>query len=231
MSPMNRAFPFLEEHLKLRFLSVNWYPRCMFRFFVLCLLSNAYLQASSYLEGRIPTNNHRYATFAESLRLCEERGVKTMIETGTSRLGESNYLWDGGSTNFLAHYARDHGASFYSVDISEECLFGAAKGLNYNMSNIKLVHRDSVAFLKEFPKRVDFLYLDSYDFEENDPEPSQLHHLREIEAIYPRLHNNSIILIDDCDLPHGGKGKMAIQFLLEKGWKIHMNGYQVLLVR
>lgn len=203
----------------------------MFRLFVLCLLSSTFLSASPYLEGRIPPENHRYATFTEALRLCEEREVKTIIETGTSRLGESNYLWDGGSTNFLAHYARDHGASFYSVDIDEECLFGAAKGLHYNMSNIKLVHQDSVVFLREFPLQVDFLYLDSYDFDECNPEPSQLHHLREIEAIYPRMHRDTIILIDDCGLPHGGKGKMAIEFLLEKGWKIHMNEYQVLLVR
>lgn len=96
-------------------------------------------------------------------------------------------------------------------------------------SRIHFVCSDSIAFLQNFGKTIDFLYLDSYDFDFNNPLPSQYHHLYEIQAAYPKLSENSIVMIDDCDLPHGGKGKFAIEFLTERGWKILENRYQVIL--
>ena len=39
-----------------------------------------------------------------------------------------------------------------------------------------------------------------------------------------------VILIDDCDMPNGGKGKLVIERLTAKGWKVHMSEYQVVLV-
>ena len=97
-------------------------------------------------------------------------------------------------------------------------------------SNLHFVCSDSVSFLQNFGKTIDFLYLDSYDFDVDNPFPSQHHHLLEISAAYPFLNENSIVLIDDCDLPHGGKGKLAIQFLMQRGWQVLMSGYQVLLI-
>jgi hypothetical protein len=77
---------------------------------------------------------------------------------------------------------------------------------------------------------IDFLYLDSYDYEWNNPSPSQEHHLREIQAAFPRLHENSVVMIDDCALPQGGKGKLAIEYLKERGWKILLEQYQTILI-
>lgn len=53
-------------------------------------------------------------------------------------------------------------------------------------------------------------YLDSFDFDISNPLPSQKHHLKEIEAAYDKLTDNSVVMIDDCDLPGGGKGKGVI---------------------
>jgi hypothetical protein len=97
-------------------------------------------------------------------------------------------------------------------------------------SCVHLVEGDSVNFLKNFDRQIDFLYLDSYDFEKNNPSPSQQHHLREIEAAYDKLTPQSIVMIDDCDLAHGGKGKLVIAYLLDKGWSIYAQDYQVILV-
>ncbi len=44
------------------------------------------------------------------------------------------------------------------------------------------------------------------------------------------LHEQSVILIDDCGLPHGGKGKLAIEFLKDQGWILLKEGYQTLLI-
>lgn len=86
-------------------------------------------------------------------------------------------------------------------------------------------------FLSRFDRPIDFLYLDSWDFDFADPAPSQQHHLREIIAAYPRLHAQSMVLIDDCNLPHGGKGRLVIQYLAERGWRVLHSEYQTLLVR
>jgi hypothetical protein len=59
----------------------------------------------------------------------------------------------------------------------------------------------------------------------------QLHHLEEFKAIENRLHKKSIVLIDDCDLPNGGKGKMVVEYMLSKDWIILMKAYQILLAR
>ena len=80
---------------------------------------------------------------------------------------------------------------------------------------------------------IDFLYLDSYDYSKTDLEiqrKSQEHHLQEFKIIEDRLHKNTIVLIDDCGLPGGGKGKTVIAYMLQKGWEIIINKYQVLLL-
>ena len=187
-----------------------------------------------YLKGRISTDNKRYSTFYKAIELLQERNAKILLETGTSRGGVRNFAGDGGSTIIFSHFAKDQKAHFFSIDLSREYLKEARDGVEQAVglasSYLHFITSDSVQFLSRFHKRIDFLYLDSYDFEEDNPLPSQMHHLREIEAAYPLLHEKSIILIDDCDLPGGGKGKLAIDFLLQKGWKVLLSEYQVLLL-
>jgi len=90
---------------------------------------------------------------------------------------------------------------------------------------------DSAAFLKNFDKTIDFLYLDSWDYSETDPMPAQIHCLNEIKGAYDKLSPNSIVMIDDCNIPGGGKGKLAIQWLLERGWRLHINRHHVILLK
>ena len=75
--------------------------------------------------------------------------------------------------------------------------------------------------------------MDSYDYDKDleVQRLSQEHHLKEFKAIEDRLHENTIVLIDDCRLPNGGKGKTAIAYMLKNDWKILIDAYQVLLVR
>lgn len=98
-------------------------------------------------------------------------------------------------------------------------------------NQVVLVCSDSVRYLKSFGKQIDFLYLDSFDYDFNNPSPSQRHHLREIIAAYPWLTKESIVMIDDCDLAGGGKGVLVISYLINRGWKIAMQGYQVIMVQ
>lgn len=184
-----------------------------------------------FLKGKIPEGDKRFPSFMLALELLKERNARTIVETGTARNGLKNCIGDGCSTCIFSQWAERHGATFHSVDIDPANVKESAKAISSSAKQTFVVCSDSVAFLKGFESRIDFLYLDSYDYDQNDPEPSQAHHLAEIVAAYPRLHEKSVIMIDDCDLPGGGKGKQVIEFLLEKGWKIAFSGYQVIMVK
>ncbi len=184
-----------------------------------------------FLEDKMSRHNGRYKTFLRTMDLMGERDSKMLVETGTARCGLQDAKGDGASTVVFGQWAKQHGAVLYSVDIDPQAIKNAAADLGDCRDCVKLVEGDSIAFLAGFGQPVDLLYLDSFDYDEHDPEPSQQHHLKEIMAIMPRLHDQSIVLIDDCKLAGGGKGKLAIAYLLEHGWKIDRNAYQVLLVR
>lgn len=184
-----------------------------------------------YMAGRLPLQNGRYQTFYEALRLMSERNVKIIVEAGTARCGDTNFDGDGGSTVLFAHWAYVHGATFYSVDINEKHIEIAQAVVIPYRTHIRFVLSDSVRFLHDFDQQIDFLYLDSWDYDEKNPGPAQQHNLREVQAVYDKLTDNSIIMIDDCNIPGGGKGKLALQWLEGRGWYRHRNKHQVILLK
>lgn len=189
------------------------------------------VHVEQYLEKRLHSGDKRYWTMLAALKLCEAREVKVMIETGTARNGDKNFVGDGGSTIIFGNWAYDHQVPFYSVDISPVSVWHAKEATKAYADFVEVVCGDSIEFLQNFDQPIDFLYLDSYDFELWNPKPSQEHHLKEIIAAYPKLHAQSIIMIDDCELPYGGKGTLVIDFLKQEGWKISHKGYQVIMVK
>lgn len=197
----------------------------------ICCKRKTNVTSDRYLKRKIPRQNHRYKTFIEALDLMKQRGARIIVETGTSRNGDANCCDDGCATIIFAEWARDNNAIVYSVDIDGQALVNAGNALGRNHPYVYLIQSDSVVFLRNFRQSIDMLYLDSYDFEFDNPEPSQLHHLNEVMAAEPWLTADSIVMIDDCDLPHGGKGKLAIEYLLTRGWKIASQGYQVILLQ
>lgn len=178
----------------------------------------------------------RRITFAKTLKLLDERKAKIIVETGTSRLGLKNTKGDGGATILFGKWAQLNNAKMHSVDISEDSVKGSQNEVNnQGLNDVVTLHiNDSLEFLKTFEDPVDFLYLDSYDYSRTDKDiqiRSQEHHLKEFKLIENKLHNDSIVLIDDCGLPGGGKGKTVVKYMLQKNWEILINAYQILLVK
>ena len=178
----------------------------------------------------------RRDTLREVLRLLDERGARVLLETGVARMGLEKSKGDGASTIVFGLWAKQNDAHLYSVDIDPEATQRAGRAVaEMGLSdNVTLVTSDSVAYLDDFTETVDFLYLDSYDYHKTDTAiqtASQDHHLKEIKAIEGCLHDKTVILIDDCDMPNGGKGKLVIEWLTGRGWKVHMSEYQVILVQ
>lgn len=178
----------------------------------------------------------RRDTLKKVLEMLEDRKVKILLETGISRDGLRNTKGDGASTILFGIWAKQHQAKLYSVDIDPQAVSVA----NTEIAAMKLTDHvstfisDSVEFLTHFEQQVGFLYLDSYDYDKRDKavqEMSQLHHLKEFKAIESRLMDNCVVLIDDCNLPGGGKGKAVIEYMLGRDWKIAMQEYQVILYK
>jgi predicted O-methyltransferase YrrM len=178
----------------------------------------------------------RRDTLRATLALLQARGATMLVETGTARLGLAKTKGDGASTIVFGLWAKQHGAHLHSVDIDPTAIAQAraavaAQGLS---DAVSFAAQDSVAFLSGLQTPVDFLYLDSYDYDPRDQavqKASQAHHLQEFLAIESRLHEDSIVLIDDCAQPGGGKGKLVIEHMLKQGWRVVMDRYQVLLAR
>ncbi len=176
----------------------------------------------------------RRNTYKRVLSLLEVTNSKILIETGTSREGLKGAKSNGAATIVYGKWAKINNAHLHSVDISEKSIRVAKQEVEKQnlSSNVTLHLNDSVEFLNKFEQKVDFLYLDSYDYTNDKAQQllSQKHHLDEFKAIEDKLHKNTIVLIDDCDLEGGGKGKLVIEYMKEKDWLIEMEAYQVLLL-
>ena len=178
----------------------------------------------------------RRGTLRRVLELLEQRQAKTLVETGIARNGLEKSKGDGASTILFGVWAKNHDAKLYSIDIDSAAVEIANKEIVERGLEVAVSTHvsDSIIYLENFQQPVDFLYLDSYDYDKRDlavQKASQEHHLKEFKAVESRLHDQSVVLIDDCDLPGGGKGKTVIKYMLGTGWKIEMQQYQVILHR
>lgn len=178
----------------------------------------------------------RYFSMKIALNLFHHRGGTNIIETGTIRARDD--MGGGGfSTLVFGDYAQHYNKNFWTVDILPEAI-ELSKEITKDVSqNTNFIISDSVYFLSTFDKPIDLLYLDSMDCPENDApdspnlKASQEHQLNEIKAAYDKLHDNSVILLDDNNFENGGKCKLTVEFLLEKGWSPLIADKQVLLIK
>ena len=175
-----------------------------------------------------PLLGARYSTTYQALLLAVARNAKTIVETGTTRaLGD--WGTDGKSTIVLAAFAERYGCKLWTCDVDQAAIAMAREATAQFASRVEYVVSDSVAFLRDFKQPIDFLYLDSMDFDDQHPDPSQDHALGEAQAAVHALHVQSIVLVDDCNLLHGGKGGKVIPFLLGQGWHVIGLNYQALM--
>ncbi|MFS8563826.1 MAG: hypothetical protein LVR00_05730 [Rhabdochlamydiaceae bacterium] len=138
-----------------------------------------------------------------------KRKIRTIVEMGTARNGECNCTGDGCSAPIWGQWAKQNDAFIYSVDIDPEAIRCSSAACMPYLDHMTFVTSDSVAFLAKFNKPIDFLYLDSYDLDLANPQPSQEHHLKEIIAAYPWPQAKSIIMIDDCRFSLWRQGKIG----------------------
>jgi hypothetical protein len=151
-----------------------------------------------------------------------------IVETGTIR-SEEDWAGAGFFTYLAGSFVSRFGGHLTSVDIDgRKCDF-ARDWCSIFGSAVNVVQQDSLTLLRDFPGKIDVLYLDSLD----TTEPGHADHcVKEFEAAKPHLHGRSIVAIDDTPWNVGsfvGKGARLVPMLLDQGWRILYAGYQVVL--
>lgn len=167
--------------------------------------------------------------FEKALDWLEELGrvkdsEKVIVEIGAIRdRSPKAPAADGYST---LHWAKtDH--QVFAIDTSRRALEITRDVLN-GKGNVHLVNQDALSWLRHLkndPMKIDLLYLDGPDPDEN----GQRFALECFKVA--NLAQRCVVLIDDCDFEDGGKGKYVVPYAVEKGFEKTTNGRQVLLVR
>mgnify|MGYP006118021947 CR=1 FL=1 len=183
-----------------------------------------------FIEKYKHPKNIRYESFYKALSIAYKRNHKIIVETGTSRGKKkffffSKFNWkDGMSTLIFAEFASHVKGKLYSCDLLKKNIDMAKNFTKLFNKKIIFVESDSVKFLENINFKIDFLYLDSFDG--HNPELASKHQLNEIQVAIKKLHDNSLVLLDDKT----SKSNLSLDFMLKNNFKIlNESGNQILL--
>ena len=192
-------------------------------------------------EGRNPQRD-RASSLSIVFELLDQKEDKNflIVETGCMRADHGQLALgdDGASTFIFDDFINYYDGEVLSVDINQDNVNHATA---MTSDKTKVTCSDSVKYLWSLPeeKKIDFLYLDSFDFEPNDPIPSQEHHLKELCAVMKNLKKGTIVCVDDhlntpnfdqyrASLARGGKAAFIEHFMDDIGAELLHDGYQIL---
>jgi hypothetical protein len=173
--------------------------------------------ADRWLCTKYDALGHRANAFHAITERLEQLGRPvTIVETGCLRQ-EGNWGGDGQSTIVWDQFVQHIGGKVYSVDLDPKA---AALAHSLTSDHTTVECNDSVAWLTHlasFDLEVDFLYLDSYDIDWSNPEPSMQHHLAEVRAATPMLRPGTIVAVDD-NQDGVGKGHLVGVHATDNNW-------------
>lgn len=159
------------------------------------LRGNLYEDDGSYslFSGKGTSRHINHLTFKTLFQNIKSPKNLVILESGIASRGtQSTYLFN--------ELVRKYGGQFWSVD-NDPNLVAMHRG---NMCPAtQLICDDSVAFFKRWTAenhRADVIYLDSYDLDFYDPEPSGKHGLAEYNALIPAIDKDTLMLIDDTPI-------------------------------
>lgn len=165
----------------------------------------------------------RAPTFVKAAEFILTLDNPIIVETGCFR----GCTGDGQSTLILALLAKEKNGELLSFELNIGHIEEAEKHLGELGYIVCFVQGDSADTLTRYsPDGIHFAYLDSYDFEEHKALDAQNHQVKEVQILLPKMAQHSAILIDDCDLPLGGKGGLSIPLIIKAGYKETATAYQ-----
>jgi hypothetical protein len=185
--------------------------------------------------------NHRMDGFDYIFQYFVDVENPLIVETGCAREMD-NYEGDGQSSLLFDKFIKQYGGEFHTVDISKKSTDYCKSRMTSNHSHVYT--EDSIAQLKilnqsfeQDNRKVDFLYLDSFDAPRDNPEvifQSAVHHLYELITIAPSLKPGALIGVDDnwIEQKDGqnyllGKGQLVFDYMQKSGRPLVQGGYQL----
>ncbi len=189
------------------------------------------------LLGKIAPEDPGYFSYRTLIERMEKRKVKTIVETRTAPGGRGEYLGNGSFTAVFAHWISQNNGHYFAVN-NHKASLGAVNIITSPFKHhLSAIHDTPQHFLHNFDDKIDFLLLHSTHFDTNNPLSSQKRSLEELQAAYDKLSLSSIVMIDkfqltrvvdpgetltDFDPKQIGeqRGKLVVEFLIEKGWRI-----------
>lgn len=169
----------------------------------------------------IPWNllGHRLTAFERITAMLPEHCV--ILETGTIR-EPGNWIGDGQSTVVWNHYAELKSGHVTTIDLDPNC---AELVRQLNLQCTTAITGDSLLVIPELDlQHVDFLYLDSFDVDFNNPDPASAHHLSELLLCWELLNSGSIVAVDD-NRNGAGKGTAVAAHMAEHNIPEIVSGY------
>jgi SAM-dependent methyltransferase len=179
----------------------------------------------------------RNKSFLKVIEILEETYKEpiNIVETGCIRnTTEESKFGDGWSTLNWEYYCKKTNSKLYVVDISKENIL-KSKEIVPESELIKYTVSDSVEYLQNFDKKIDLLFLDSFDYcgDAENILRCHNHSLNEIKSAWDKLNNNCFVLLDDVhNDTWDGKGKFSIPYLFDNNFElVYFIDSQVLLKR
>jgi hypothetical protein len=208
----------------------NDYKNKNFELYEKYILPNKKLIFSKPITGR----NDSFISVLTVLE-NEFRNPITLVETGCIRdVLPRGKLGDGWSTLNWEYYCRNTNSTAHVIDISSTHI-EASKKIVPESKWVVYHLGDSIEILNEFSHKIDFLFLDSYNYggDEENIKKCHEHSLNELLSCWDKLNEKCFILIDDVfDENWTGKGKLTIPYLLQNNFEIiHFKDSQVFLKR
>jgi predicted O-methyltransferase YrrM len=128
------------------------------------------------------------------------------------------------------------------VDVNPKAIQTTREALSV-FPNATVRQMDGIQYLRERAQApyssIDLLFLDAWDVDISDCAEQ---HVRAYEAARPKLHEKSIVLIDDTDVNivdgklqpvdfPGGKGRLLVPRMESEGWRVYSGGRCALMIR
>lgn len=165
--------------------------------------------------------------FTMASDIFRTNGGKVIVETGCYWM-ESQ----GRSTVHLAQLAHSVGGEFHSVDLNPSHVEFAKKQIA-GIPNATVHCSDSLEWLGKYNGKIDFLYLDAFDWDEKNHQILSIYNLAELGACLGKMSPKAVILMDDW---YNGtspmrKPMLSNELLKYRGWKLINSDYQLLYAR
>ncbi len=182
------------------------------------------------LLQRDPTYRDRYFGFRKifSYLIAKGQSSYTIIETGGIR-DKGNWS-DGQSSLLFYDFLKKFSGELTTIDVNPSVEVNYRTWLP-TIGNVKVnvYILDGAVALSRVDEKVDLLYLDSFDIEHDNPEPSMQHHLKEFTNSKNIIEKskNLLVAVDD-NFGKYGKGRYVLDWAIKNEKEILHDGYQVI---